>query len=262
MSGYAGYVDPRYLHTVAEIIRPIKERSYELLQLQKGDSVLDVGCGAATDTLALGAIVGPLGTVVGVDSDRGMVTLANRKAHEAKMGVWIYHQEASGERLPFRTSSFSACHGERVFQHSAQPDQLLSEMVRVTRPGGRVVAVDTDHSAQSMDTSETDIEWRLRRFRADMMRNGYAGRQLYGWFQGQPLVDVTVEIRPLFTTDYALERYMSVTDAVEREALSAGVVTQAELDRLDTDFRRADAEGKYFGYGCMFIVAGRKPEQP
>ena len=68
-----GYVDPHYLDAMAELIKQHKQRTYTWMHLQPGHTVLDVGCGPGTDTLASAGLVGPTGRVVGVDADAVMV---------------------------------------------------------------------------------------------------------------------------------------------------------------------------------------------
>jgi hypothetical protein len=51
------------------------------------------------------------------------------------------------------------------------PERTLSEMVRVTRSDGRIVVADTDHSTMTIDTSDIDIEWKLRCFRTEIFKN-------------------------------------------------------------------------------------------
>jgi SAM-dependent methyltransferase len=45
---------------------------------------------------------------------------------------------ASGEALPFATGMVDICYSSNVLEHVAQPNRMLAEMVRVTRPGGTV----------------------------------------------------------------------------------------------------------------------------
>ncbi|MEP7285482.1 MAG: methyltransferase domain-containing protein [Chloroflexota bacterium] len=252
-----GYVDSDYLAVVAQMVAPLKQRTYDLMRLQPGCRVLDVGCGSGADTIPLAQQIATAGGVIGVDMDLKMVAVANQQAKRSKVEAW--HYLADGAALPFATGTYDACRCERVFQHLAQPDSVLIEIIRVTKRGGWIVLADTDHSAESIDTSETDIEWRLRRFRADRYRNGYSGRQLYRRLKLQNLLDVTTEIFPIQASDYAFERYTSCESIVEREALAAGVVTEAELERFHTEAEQADANGAYFAYGAMLIAAGRKP---
>jgi ubiquinone/menaquinone biosynthesis C-methylase UbiE len=78
-----GYVDPKYLQILALKVKPLKERSYDLMQLQNGHRILDVGCGPGTDTIPLAQFVGPTGQVIGIDNDNQMIVTANKKAKDA-----------------------------------------------------------------------------------------------------------------------------------------------------------------------------------
>src|SRR5262245_35331600 len=59
-----GYVDATYLHMAAMRVTRVKQTSYNWMNIQFGHHVLDVGCGPATDTIALAELVGSTGKVV------------------------------------------------------------------------------------------------------------------------------------------------------------------------------------------------------
>ncbi len=63
-----------------EQIRQLKRRSYQLMQVQLGQQVLDVGCGLGDDVRALAGLVGRTGRVVGVDASEAMVNEARRRS--------------------------------------------------------------------------------------------------------------------------------------------------------------------------------------
>nr|QNO55782.1 2-methoxy-6-polyprenyl-1,4-benzoquinol methylase, mitochondrial [Methanosarcinales archaeon ANME-1 ERB7] len=253
-----GYVDPKYLQILALKVKPLKERSYDLMQLQNGHRVLDVGCGPGTDTIPLAQFVGPTGQVIGIDNDNQMIVTANRKAKDADVAGWVMHKRADATSIPYNSDYFNSCRCERLFQHVNMPEQILSEMVRVTVPGGWIVVADTDHSTMTIDTPDIDIEWRLRRFRTDRFKNGYAGRQLYRLFRQQNLANIIVEIFPIFVTDYALGRYFALMGQVEQEAIATGIVSKEELQRWHANLEKADKEGMHFSAIIMVVVAGRK----
>ncbi len=259
MAEFRGYVDSEYLEDVARLLRAAKERSYVCMQVQPGHRVLDVGCGPATDTVALGQIVGSSGKVFGVDSDAAMVAEADRRARDSGVGAWVEHRLGEASALPWEANAFDGCRSERLFVHLLKPEDALAEMVRVTKPGGRVVVLDTDWGSFSTDTEEPDIERRLARVFAERcLHNGYSGRQLHRWFKRRNLEDVTIEILPTLLTSYALARHIFKHDWSETEALAAGSVTEQELKRWRISLERAEAKGEFFGSVNLVLVGGRK----
>lgn len=94
-----------------------------------GRLVVDVGCGTGRFTQALqqqGA------RTVGVDLDPDMLTVAAERA----AGPWLV---ADAARLPFGDQAFDLAVAVTVLEFVADPAQVLAELARVTRPGGRVV---------------------------------------------------------------------------------------------------------------------------
>lgn len=259
METQKGYVDPAYLQAVGEFLNQLKQRTYSCLQLESGQKVIDVGCGPGTDTIPMANLVGSTGYVAGVDYDPEMITEADAYAEKSGVSGWVEHKQADATSLPFEEGKFDGCRSERLFQHIHDPVLTLNEMTRVTKQDGWVVALDTDWCSGSIDTPEIEIERKLVKFNADqMVQNGYAGRELYRLFIKQGLKDIICEIYPIKTTNYAFARQMWVLDRLEAEALEKGIVTRIELERLRTSLEQADAEGVFFGYGCMILVAGRK----
>jgi SAM-dependent methyltransferase len=98
--------------------------------------VLDVGCG----TGALAARLADDGyDVAGVDPSAGMLDVLRARAPR------VSAQVASGTDLPFSDDSFDLVYCVAVMHHIADPAPVratLGEMVRVARPGGRVLIWD------------------------------------------------------------------------------------------------------------------------
>jgi len=168
-----------------------------------------VGCGAGADTIPLQSLVGPFGRVVGVDYDRAMLSRARVGADVADGGEHLLHVCSEAMNLPLESDMFDSCRSERLFQHLTHPELVIGEMLRVTKPGGHVVVLDTDHGTWSVDTPYKDIERRITRFKAEHFgNNGYAGRQLYRLFRQTGLKDLSCEIVSGYFTDYELARFM------------------------------------------------------
>jgi ubiquinone/menaquinone biosynthesis C-methylase UbiE len=254
-----GYVNEDYLKAAAELLRSFKQRTYERMQVHSGDSVLDVGCGSGADTIPLWQLVGKDGHVVGLDYDHKMLTRASVNAVGAKVEKSLFHICADANNLPLESNSFDSCRSERLFQHLQDPGLAMAEMLRVTKPGGRVVVLDTDHGTWSVDTPYKDIERRITRFKADHFgHNGYAGRQLYRLFRNAGLKEITCEIVSGYFTDYGLVRFMFLLDEVEPAALKAGVINENELALWRTSLESAARQGSFFCSESMILAVGKK----
>ncbi|GAC1449187.1 MAG: hypothetical protein PVSMB4_07150 [Ktedonobacterales bacterium] len=257
-SGYAGYVDTHYLQEAAQAHEQDKQDTYRAMCIEAGHHVLDVGCGPGLDTVALATLVGATGDVTGADSDGAMVAEADRRAAEAAVSGWVCHVEADAASLPFDAARFDSCRSERLFQHVADAGAVLAEMVRVTRPGGRIVVLDTDYATLSIDSAEVELERRLARFTAARVRNGYSARGLYRLLTRQGLAEISISVRPQLITSYAHARRGWLEQA-EQEACAAGQITEDELVRWRESLQRASADNVFFATLNHILAVGRKP---
>ena len=255
-----GYVDTTYLDTVQKLLNKYKRLTYEHMHLQPGQKVLDVGCGPGTDTIPLAQQVSPSGQIIGIDYDEKMIAEAEQRAQKAEVGDWVIHKCADAIELPFESDYFDACRSERLFEHLPDPAKALSEMVRVTKPGGWIVVLDSDWGTFSIDASDIETERRLVRFFSEhSLNNGYSGRQLYRLFKQQRLVDISTQICGVILTDYPFTRQLVLMDKSEGEALTQGVIAAQELEQLHNFWEQANADGDFFASVSMILVSGRKP---
>jgi ubiquinone/menaquinone biosynthesis C-methylase UbiE len=121
---------------IAETMRESGEALVQRLGITKGLKVLDLGCGDGTTALPaakLGA------DVVGVDIAQNLVEAGNKRAAEQGLTNCTFQEgDASNlEQVPDRRFDLVVSIFGAMF--APKPFEVAKEMVRVTRPGGRIV---------------------------------------------------------------------------------------------------------------------------
>jgi SAM-dependent methyltransferase len=126
----------RFMGRYSRLLSP---RLADFAGLGAGQRVLDVGCGPGALTAELVARVGAA-SVSAVDPSEPFVTAARERFPGVDVRV------ASAEELPFSDGAFDGTLAQLVVHFMADPVAGLSEMRRVTRPGGVIAACVWDHA--------------------------------------------------------------------------------------------------------------------
>lgn len=131
-AGLAKTYDKRWPSYVQASTRETAAR----LALAPGDRVLDIGCGTGALLRHLSG-VHPAGQLTGVDPVPEMLAVARRRLSSA-----IELQEGWAEQIPLAAEQFDAVVSCSVFHYIREPAAALGEMLRVLRPGGKLVVTD------------------------------------------------------------------------------------------------------------------------
>ncbi|MBL8097401.1 MAG: methyltransferase domain-containing protein [Anaerolineales bacterium] len=120
----------------------LRAETTRLAHITPGCSVLEVGCGTGTLTLAAKRQAGPTGQVFGIDVLPGMIEASRRKAAQA--GEVITFQEGGIDRIPFGDGQFDVVLCSFMIFHMSEATRLrgIQEVHRVLKPSGQWLILD------------------------------------------------------------------------------------------------------------------------
>jgi len=126
------------IQQLAQILAPV---TWQFLE-QAGIKVLEVGSGAGDVDLLAAGLVGPSGTVIGVDNNPAILETARARAQATRLTqVSFVESDLTGSVLD---DTFDAAIGRYILQYLRDPVLALRQLVRHLRPGGIVAFQEAD----------------------------------------------------------------------------------------------------------------------
>ena len=246
----------RFLDAASAVsgLRAAKDALMEQLALGQAHVALDVGCGTGGDVAEMARLM-PNGTQVsGLDSSETMIAEARRRT--ASLGTRVSLRIGDAADLPYEDQVFDACRAATVLQHVPDPARVISEMARVTRPGGRVGALEFDQETLFLDHPDPETTRIILDSFASAMVQGHIGRQLPRLFRASGLTDVSVTPRVILGKAPFLRTLLC--DHVAR-LQGRGLLTEQHASRwwtgLETQAQGADLAGGVI----VFVVTASRP---
>lgn len=123
-------------HSLA--IRKRAEQFIEEIQVQPGDTVLDLGCGTGELTAKLATDVGPSGKVLGVDPDVGRIELARATHAHGKLGNLQFEVGSSFGFPGEGEANFDLVFSNGVIHRVPNKAELFSKLFSSLKKGGRI----------------------------------------------------------------------------------------------------------------------------
>ncbi len=144
------------------------------------DNVLDVACGPG---MVACEFARHAGKVTGLDITPAMIEQARKRQREQKLGNLDW---AVGDAvpLPYPDNSFSLVITRYSFHHLLSPERALAEMIRVCRPGGRVMVADV-----AMEPDKSAAYDRLEIMRDPSHTHALTHEEFSGLFDNSGLLD-------------------------------------------------------------------------
>jgi ubiquinone/menaquinone biosynthesis C-methylase UbiE len=248
----------------SKLLEPLTEHVFRRAGLTTGMKVLDLGCGAGDVSFLAAKIVGPTGSVVGIDKSAESIAMSQSRAFGRFSNVRFMQSDLMNTHLD---EDFDALIGRLVLMYFPDPVAILRQMANKVRPDGVIVFHEFDCSQfplciPSLPLFDKCVYW----IRESMTRCGAQmnmGFRLFETFReaGLGLPEMTTGSvadgrSESYVYDYVVDTVRSLMPMIE----SFGVATRAEvgIETLTERLRNDVLDAGAFLVSPLFVGAWAK----
>ena len=163
----------------------------EFLRVEPGSRVLDVGSGLGILAAEVAASA-PGVQVTGLERSPAQIAAARQHAG-------VNYVEGDALQLPFEEGRFDLVYCRYLLEHVKQPEQVVAEMRRVTRPGGSIAVMENDTSLVRFDPPCPAFQaiWTVfSRYQWQLGGDAFIGRRLYRLLQMAGWTQIELSLQP------------------------------------------------------------------
>ncbi len=224
------------------------------VDVQGGETVLDFGCGpgyVAVELARLGAA-----QVHGVDLNADFVARARQVVTEAGLADRVAIHHSTDETVPLPDASVDRVYCKNVLEYVPDVDATLAEVARVLKPGGTLVASDSDFGFVVVSPLTPAEVAELFEAAAPAFKDPNIGRHLPAAFRRAGLGEVKTSI---LTSADERGHLRVVVENMLGYGLRFGRLTDARAAELRAKIDQGIADGTYLAALPQWWVTGRKP---
>jgi ubiquinone/menaquinone biosynthesis C-methylase UbiE len=224
----------------------LRARSYQLLRLHPGATVIDVGCGTGRAVAEL-AQHGARG--IGVDLDPAMLAAARSRFPDIDV------RAADAIDLPLDDGQAHGYRADKVYHVLPEPAAALAEARRVLAPGGRIVLLGQDWDTMIIDSDQPDLTRRIVHARADTIPHPRIARTYRNLLLDTGFHDVEVEVRTTIFTDATMQPLLAGHADAARQT---GAVSVEQAKAWISEQTRRAVNGRLMIAVPMFLAAATR----
>jgi ubiquinone/menaquinone biosynthesis C-methylase UbiE len=228
----------------------------EVVAAVPGEHLLEAGSGSGVLCRMLVPYVQPKGEIVGIDVSYDMATIAYEYAYSVGITSDIKFATAEAKALPFSNASFDCAIAARLLLHVSNPPDVIHEMARIVKPGGRVVVMDWDFETIAVDHPDREQTRRILHWRNDHHGgNNWSGRQLWRYMHNAGLQNLLVYPCVIVAHGESDGLTQSLWRAAQ-VAFEGGAISESEKDDWVKELKNRIQDGIFFASIVYFIVKG------
>ncbi|WP_139902765.1 class I SAM-dependent methyltransferase [Clostridium thermarum] len=154
----------------------VREKAYRIADVKEGELAADIGSG--TGFITEGLLQMGL-QVIAVDQSEEMLEQMKQKFKDFE---GVDYRQGEAEKLPIDNDTVDYAMANMFLHHVEDPKKTIKEMVRILKPGGKLVITDLDEHKHEFLRVEQHDRWL-----------GFKREDVKGWFLNAGLKDVLVD---------------------------------------------------------------------
>jgi ubiquinone/menaquinone biosynthesis C-methylase UbiE len=224
----------------------LRARSYQLLRLPPGATVVDVGCGTGR---AVAELAEHATHAIGVDLDPAMLAAARSRFPNIDVHA------ADATDLPLGDGQAHGYRADKLYHVLSDPYAALAEARRILVPGGRIVLLGQDWDALVIDSDQPELTRRIVHARADTLPHPRIARAYRNLLLDAGFHDVDVEAHTAVFTDAVM---LPLIVGHATAAQQTGAISGDEAERwVSEQTRRAQHDRLLFAMPLFLAAATR-----
>jgi SAM-dependent methyltransferase len=251
--GAVGLLEARGRSTYLGLVRTV----LDLVEIQPEEVILEVGGGSGVVLREIARRTAGANSIIDVDINSYLLREAAALARRAGLAEQMTFREGSAEAIPLAADSVDVALSLTVMEEG-DADRMLAELIRVTRPKGRIAAIVRSRDMPSWANLPISAALRAKVDRpglvgAGVAASGCADASLYRRFHMAGLTELTCFCQLVAMTPAEVSRFT----VAEQQLLA--ILTAEEGDEWRSAAAQAEAQGTFFiatGHHC---AVGTKP---
>lgn len=241
------------------------EQLWDEANIGSGQSILDLGCGPGYGSIDLAERVGSEGKVYAIDASEKYLQFLEREIAERDL-KHVDTQKADIHQIPQPDGCVDTVFARWVLSFVEQPDQVITEVARVLRPGGRLVVFDYfNYRAVNIFPERASFTQLFNAYYQSLIDQG--GTYDIGHHLPEIISEQGMEIESLTPVskigspdDLYWKWFMLFTESYLPSLVDGGYFTEADREALEQDLDDAAKQpGTFFSPPPVIGIVARKP---
>lgn len=228
-----------------------------VLNLQPDERILDIGSGHGLLAEDMAAVVGPDGSICGIDASAAMITYSKKRCAHLPQ---VEFRESDATSLPYNNDEFDVAVSTQVYEYIEDIESCLTELHRVLKPGGRALILCTDWDTLIWNTENRERMQRILTTFEAHCAHPRLPRTLAPKLREAGFHITQYDVYPMLNPQYDANTYShGVIDFIASYVSKKNGFIAEEATVWADELRRKGQEGAYFFSINRYIFLVTKP---